>query len=104
MTRYGQALAAFIRGCNTSEDIADELKISKAHASYLVTQLRKDGFIRWTGRQSPKRPCSRKIFGKHTARFNARTPFVYELVSENKGCTRSEQSLYARNVTCPTSL
>jgi len=78
-TRYRQALTAFINGCNNSEDIADELQISKAHASLLVSELHKDGLIRRTGRRLPRKENN-----------NAMTAFVYEVVTQ-KDCLRNAE-------------
>jgi len=48
-----RALAAVIDGANTATDIAAELGVSSSHAAALLCKLKRQGYLRWTGRKVP---------------------------------------------------
>lgn len=51
------ALAAVMDGtATTSPDIADELGVSIKHAAAVINKLRRQGYVRWTGRCLPRGP------------------------------------------------
>lgn len=50
------ALAAIHDGASTSPDIADELGVSIKHAAAVINKLRRQGYVRWTGRVIPRPP------------------------------------------------
>lgn len=51
-----RTLAAIIDGANTSHDIAAELGVSVKHAAAVINKLRRQGYVRWTGRVVPREP------------------------------------------------
>ena len=50
-------LAAVLDGANTSQDIADVLKITPAHARVVINRLLHEGALRWSGRSLPREGC-----------------------------------------------
>ena len=58
-TQPDRALAALLDGATTSPDIADELGVSIKHAAAVINKLRRQGYLRWTGRVIP-RPVGQK--------------------------------------------
>lgn len=48
------ALAAVLDGLNTSADVAAELGVPVKHASAVLCKLRRQGYLRWTGRVAPR--------------------------------------------------
>lgn len=51
-----RTLAAILDGATTSPDIADELGVSIKHAAAVINKLRRQGYVRWTGRVIPRPP------------------------------------------------
>lgn len=53
------ALASMLSGASTSADIADELGVSIKYASAILSDLLREGSIRWRGRYTPREPGKR---------------------------------------------